>query len=373
MNRLRMGLLALGLAAPGCFQDLTHPDATSGLRTDAAAEGGDGVVNVTSPAAVDNIDYRDELTKHAGCTTDGLNYPAANILGYTCAAKSYDFPAGVTENTAKPIVLLIHGNSDAPDSWERFPAGTGKPMVAESLVAAGYRTFAVDLRIAKVDDPQGNNDTENAARNIDHGWSVPIAQHLIESVLGAYPGRKIALIGFSLGVTIIRDALRRATFAGRVNPWARVADVILLAGANHGVSTFAKLCGKNPTMRGRVACELGPRDNYSPTDFLKLLNGSSGAWETPCADGQNAFGVTGLCGGNTVRWTTIVMKDIADGSYQDEFVSQASSKLAGADNRNINLGDVDESGYFFNGLLKNHYGAARSQAALTIMLEKLGQ
>jgi len=145
--------------------------------------------------------------------------------------------------------------------------------------------------------------------------------------------------------------------------------VVFLAGANHGVSTYARLCGKNPTMRGTVACELGSRDAYSPTDFMIPLNGSAGAYETPCSDGETAFGEGGACGGNTVQYTTVVMRDIDDGSYQDEFVSEASSHLEGADNRLIELTDTDESGYFFNGLLKNHYGAARSPAALQIVSE----
>jgi hypothetical protein len=66
------------------------------------------------------------------------------------------------------------------------------------------------------------------------------------------------------------------------------------------------------------------------------------------------------------------MRDIMNGSYQDEFVSEASSALEGADNRKIELTDTDETGYFFNGLLKNHYGAARSQAAVDIVVEVVG-
>ena len=183
---------------------------------------------------------------------------------------------------------------------------------------------------------------------------------------------RFTIVGFSLGATIIRDALRRLHVEGAINPWERLDDVVLLAGANHGVSTYARLCGKNPTMRGQVACELGSRDSFAPTDFMSALNGPDGAYETPCADGDGAYGATGACGGNTVAYTTVVMRDIADGSYQDEFVSESSSALAGADNRLIELDDTDESGYFFNGLLKNHYGAARSQAALDIVVEVVG-
>jgi len=155
-----------------------------------------------------------------------------------------------------------------------------------------------------------------------------------------------------------------------VTLWPRLDDVVLLAGANHGVSSFARLCGKNPTMRGQVACQMGNRDGYSPTEFLLALSGDAGAYETPCADGATAFG-DDACGGHTVHYTTVVMRDIANGSYQDEFVSQASAALAGADNRTVGLEDVDQSGYFFGGLLKNHYGACRSEAALAIAMEVL--
>jgi pimeloyl-ACP methyl ester carboxylesterase len=342
--------------ATGCFQTMTPPG-------DGDGDGdGDG-------SAIDAIEYRDDLTAHPGCATAGMSYAPAAIAGYGCAAKAYPFPAGVAEDPGKPIVLLFHGNSDSPQEWERYPED-GEPMLAERLVAAGYRTLAIDFRIDQVDDPQTNNDTENAARNIDHGWAVPLAEALIRAVLAAEPGRRVSLVGFSLGVTVVRDALRRLYLAGD-QPFDRLDHVLLLAGANHGVSTFSRLCGKNPTMRGRVACQMGSRDNFSPTPFMRSLNGPDGAWETPCADGDHAFGDAGACGGNAVGWTTIVMEDISDGTYQDEFVSEDSSALAGADNRLIGLEDVDQSGYFFNGLLKNHYGSCRSAAALAIATEVL--
>jgi len=310
----------------------------------------------------DAIAYRD-LADHPGCTTAGLDYTAASIDGFDCAAKAYGSAGG-----DGPIVLLVHGNSDAPHAWERFE--DGDDMLAERLADAGLTVYALDLRIDRVDDPQGNNDTENAARNVDHGWSVPLTQHFIEAVLAAEPDRQISLVGFSLGVTTIRDALRRIHAAGDVALWPRIDDVLLLAGANHGVSSFARLCGKNPTMRGRVACEMGSRDNFSPTDFSLALNGPAKAYETPCGDGETAYGDE-ACDGHRVTYTTVVMRDIDNGSYQDEFVSEASSALEGADNRLLELTDTDESGYFFGGLLKNHYGSSRSAAALDIALEVL--
>jgi len=340
-------LLAAALFAGGCFNSIAGPTGA-----------GDGSVE-------DVIEYRDNLGAHPGCSKDGMSYAPASIPGYRCAAKAYG-----GSDPSKALVILVHGNSDTPDEWEVFDGG--QPMVAERLTSAGHPVIAIDLRIDKVDDPQANNDTENAARNIDHGWGVPILEDLITNVIADNPDRPIDLVGFSLGVTTIRDALRRLHIAGEIDGgvWSHLENVVLLAGANHGVSTFTKLCGKNPTMRGEVACELGNRDAYSPTDFLSALNGADGAWETPCSDGATAFGED-ACGGHTVAYTTVVMRDISNGSYQDEFVSEASSALEGADNRLIELSDTDDSGYFFGGLLKNHYGSARSAAALAIVEEVL--
>jgi pimeloyl-ACP methyl ester carboxylesterase len=326
----------------------------------------------------DAITYRD-VNGHPGCTTAGLDsrptsgagaggpYTPAVIAGYKCAAKEYPI---TNEDKNKPIVLLIHGNSDAPTGWEKWPPSSGANQLAEATSAAGFRVYAIDFRIDKVDDPQTNNDTENAAQNIDHGWSVPIAEHFVESVMAAYPDRKISLVGFSLGSTVIRDALRRLHRANK-KPFSRVKDVVLAAGANHGVSTFRSLCGKNPTMRGKVACELGDRTAYTPTEFHKPLNGQDGAWETPCADGAIAFGQQGVCGGNKVRYTTVVMKDKEDGTYQDEFVSEGSSKLNGATNLTIPTNSPDVSKYFLNGLLDDHYGAVRSEVALNHIMSAL--
>jgi pimeloyl-ACP methyl ester carboxylesterase len=326
-----------------------------------------------SPAA-DAIQYRDDMPHHPGCTTDGLSYPAAQIPGYGCAAKEYAFPAGVTEDRSKPIVVLVHGNSSTPSDYEKFPADTGMPQLSERLVAAGFHTYAVDFRIDKNDDPQTNNTTENAARNIDHAWATPILEHMLSALFAAHPDRKITVVGFSLGTTVVRDTLRRLHNRGGDNvPWPHLKDVVLLSGANHGVSTFAKLCGSNPTMRGKVACQMGPRDNFVAPDFMKALNGTGGEWESPCSDGNSAYGQSGLCGGNHVRYLTVVMKDISDGSYQDEFVSEASTHLGGADNQTVSLQDFDTSNYFYNGLFKNHYGSLRSEAGLTIIMNKVQQ
>ncbi len=326
---------------------------------------GDGIPEglTTAPGADDALRYR-SLENHPGCSVEGLAYAPAVIPGYRCAAKEY----ASADDPSLPIVVLVHGNSDSPANFERF--GDGIDQLAERLSAAGARTYAVDFRVDLVDDPAGNNDTENAARNIDHGWATPILQSMLKAIMLAEPDREIAVIGFSLGATVIRDSYRRLHLDPEVNPWPQTRELILLAGANHGVSSCA-LCGANTTMRGQVACEMGCRDNFSTTPFLSALNGPEGEWETPCLQDDGAYGQVGICESAELRYTTVVMKDIDDGTYQDQFVSVNSAALRGADNQLIELSDVDESGYFFNGLFKNHYGSARSKKAIDLVVDRV--
>jgi pimeloyl-ACP methyl ester carboxylesterase len=373
------GLATVGLVWIALFACKPAPEQRNRDMNDDAgarpASSDGGASTGASPIAEDAIEYR-ALDGHPGCSTAGLSYPAASIPGYRCAAKEY---APASEDTSRPIVLLVHGNSDTPKVWERHvstgcdPVGaaSGADMLSERLVDAGYRVYAADLRFDLGDDPDGNNETENAAKNMDHGWGVPIVQHFVRAVLEANPGRHVSLVGHSFGVTVIRDALRRLFVEEGFPVFERVDDLVLLAGSNHGVSTFA-LCGANPTMRGRVACEMGNRAAYSPTEFMGPLNGPDGAFESPCADGSTAFGATNACGGHRVEYTTIVMRDKENGEQQDIFVSEASSRLLGAHNRLIGLNDFDQTDYFFCGLFKDHYGPARALPALEVVMQKIG-
>jgi hypothetical protein len=346
------------------------------------------------------IDPDSQGKRHPGCSTDGLSYTPASIAGYPCAAIEFPFPAGASEDTSKPIVLLIHGNSDVPRSWQafvhenpdslEFPADqAARDQLAELLPAAGYRTIAVDLRFDLVDDPPDPSSDPgspigNTSKNMDHGWATPIAQELIRDVIDANPGRKVSLVGLSLGVTVARDALRRLYVDYREgswdkNPFEHVQDVVLGSGANHGVSSNAALCGSNHTMRGTVTCEMGQRNTYTQPNFHKPLNGPAmptdggefGGWyETPCADGDYAFGERGACGGHAVEYTTIAMADLQDGTQQDLFISEHSGRLYPpecVDNHVNGLFDFDTSGYFLNGLFRNHYGSVRSIAGLAVI------
>jgi pimeloyl-ACP methyl ester carboxylesterase len=373
---------ALAALASGCLSTVDVP-ATADGGAQPAAQPGDPTLNENNK---DAIAYRD-IASHPGCAIDGLEtrgagnenstsgnnmkpYKAAEIPGYRCAAKEY---AVTNEDKSKPIVLLVHGNSSTPSDWEKHPADSATPMLSERLAAAGFRTYAVDFRFDKVDDPVGpDRKTGNPAKNMDHGWTVPIATHFIESVLAQFPDRKISIVAFSLGPTTVRDALRRIHRKGTV-PFARIKHLVLASGAHHGVKTFRDFCGVNPTMAGKVTCEMGDREAFVATAFSRGLNGEGGIWETPCADGSTAWGQSGVCGGNKVAYTTITMKDIAQGTYQDEFVSQTSASLKGAENKTVDLNDTDATGYFYNGSFKSHYGAVRSENGVKTIFEALSR
>jgi hypothetical protein len=127
---------------------------------------------------------------------------------------------------------------------------------------------------------------------------------------------------------------------------------------------------------------MGQRNQYTQTKFHRSLNGPpiegetafAGWWETPCADGDYAFGKRDACGDNTVSYTSITMEDLENGTQQDEFVSEHASRLypvACANNVLTGLNDFDTSGYFYNGFFKNHYGAVRSNAGLTKIVATL--
>lgn len=365
---------ALATTETACLTSNVDPFATdggAGPAKGATVEGDDPTKN---EANADAITYRN-LDSHPGCTTEGLPqraanaYNAATIPGYKCAAKAYPTDK---ESPKKPIALLVHGNSSTPADYEKFPADKADalPMLSERLLDAGFKVLAVDMRFDKVDDPKGDNKTENAGQNFDHGWGVPILEHFVESVMAAYPDREISMVAFSVGPTMVRDSLRRLHRKGK-KPFERIKDLVYVAGAHHGVSTFRALCQSNPTMRGRITCELGDRTAFEPTAFLKPLNGPSGAWETPCGDGDTAYGQKGVCAGHKVTYTTLVMKDVSQGTFQDEFVSEGASMLNGAKNLTVSLQDNDTSGYFYNGIFKNHYGALRSEAALKLLVDTL--
>ena len=363
--------------------------------------------------------YRDDLANHPGCVPRDAYGPNVEFLvsdneatvptgaqaaipGYPCAAKEYD---QASLDATKPIVILVHGNSSSVTTFEAYEnttlAGTmissvggleftvdsaTRQQLAGALVAAGHRVIAFDARVDLVntlEDFDADSTTGNAFRNIDHGWAVPMLQSLIKAVMTENPEREVAVVGHSLGVTVIRDALRRlynesvAGTAGAVNPFAQLSDVVLLSGANHGVASGQILCDSFAHMKGTVGCEMGDRAAFSPTYFTRPLNGPNDLFVAPCADGSYAYGMTEQCEGNLVDYTTVTMEDIPGGSLQDEFVSEQSSRLdlePCVDNVLVGLEDYDRSGYFFTGapgFFAAHFGSARSDAGIALVVTEL--
>lgn len=406
--------------------------------------------------------YRDDLTKHPGCAPRDAadkTYAGQGFLntlntatvapgvavqstdatkpgyvpGFTCAAKEY---TGGTVDTTKPIVILVHGNSSSPNSWEEY-ANTGlkdadtatdgiqltsaskftfttddqtKPraMLATKLVAAGYRVIAVDLRADLV--PKLKNAVLTAGAtdpgygdsvgNMDHGWSVPIVQSLIKSVIAANPNQKISLVGHSLGATVIQDALRRTynefkagTFT--TNPFSKIKGVVLASGAIHGVNGGTTNCSTYTTMRGKVNCEMGDRGTYTETAFHKPNNGPNDLFAVPCADGSYAFNKDGECGGNTIKWFTTTIADPPAATLRDEFVSEAAARInmddydpttkvvksADCVENNVNpIEAYDPSGFFMDfytfglqGFFANHFGSIRSDAGMKYIVDSLAK
>ncbi|MEM6275264.1 MAG: alpha/beta hydrolase [Myxococcota bacterium] len=375
-----------------------------------------------SPAELSAGTYRDDLDAHVGCFPKAVPYTGANaepfstdnvaavpdgsqasINGYSCAAKEYDQDS---EDTDLPIVILVHGNSSGPTTWEEygppapfteelatnsafsFPAeSTVREMLASKLLNLGYRVIAFDARVDLVATEEGwNSDqaTGNAFLNIDHGWAVPMLQSLVRAVMTNNPNREVSLIGHSLGATVIRDALRRlynesvAGTAGAVNPYAQLQDVVLLSGANKGVRRGGELCNLFPgQMSGTVTCEMGDLQAFQPTYFTRANNGPDELYTTPCADGDFAFGDNDACGDNVVEYTTITMDDLEGLNFRDEFINEDSSRLNNdgcVDNIIISIDDFDASGYFFdnvNGFFANHFGSARSDTGMDRILTAL--
>jgi hypothetical protein len=233
------------------------------------------------------------------------------------------------------------------------------------------------MRYDRVCDPGPDPcDDPAISRTMDHGWGVPIVAHVIKAVMDAHPERDISIVAHSFGVTTTRDALRRLQCGG-TNPWPRIRTLVFAAGPNHGISTFDYgWCEQHAhLMKGTVVCELGSRAQFEPTDFTRPVNGPDGQHEHPCLDADTAFGYHGACRGRVPSIHTIVMEDPGDGTFLDEFVSEASAALEGADNLAIAPDDFDTSGYFYRslvgeglqdfGLMKNHYGAIRSHTAVS--------
>ena len=346
-----------------------------------------------------------EATVPSGSGADGTN-SGTLLQGYQCAAKIYDArPSGFDDGL--PIVVLMPGNSGSPNHFEEYfraeiagttvtsgsfeytLASTVQESLATKLVALGYQVFSPDMRpdqiIATLDgavvatefaDPSFGD----AFGSMDHGWGSPILQHFMETLM-TNTDQQISMVGHSYGYSLVRDSLRRIYMkhkAGNfpINPYTRIRDLVLCSGTAHGVRNGDLECSTRSNLRSKCNCQMGDRESYIPTDFNKALNGPNDLYATPCADASTAYGETGVCEDHAVRYTTITMRDVEDGVFQDEYVSEGASALNIApcvSNELISSENgFDTSGFFYGGaLLANHLGAIRSQEGIAKIIEAL--
>jgi hypothetical protein len=351
-----------------------------------------GVTNVIDPALLPDGDV-------------------ARIPGYPCAAKEYVTP---DEDKRKPVVILVHGNSVRPHTWEEFeldpaeldPDGTvtaangltftpqpATEQLVSKLVAEGYRVIAFDARSDRVATFEAEL---NPARNLSHGWAVPMLQALFAAVIAqnladeARTEKRIAIVTHSFGGMAAYDALRRMWLASREpgatvpNPFQYVSHVVFGSAGHHGVLTYDQ--GSNgeppgycdtarPSMRGWATCEYGSLLAYTPTYFTDPLNGYKDLFATACADGDFAFGQREACGGNAVAYSNVYMEDPDEGQVGlDGFLNASSMTLdmpGCVENRPISTDSFDWSAYFWKGILAAHLGSIRSAEGMQIILEEL--
>ncbi len=327
-------LAAALIGSAGCLTSSVDPRTLSEGGTAAAARPRGPTKNEGNK---DVIPYRD-LATHPGCTVAGLDtrtasaYVPATIPGYKCAAKAYPLP---NEDKTKPIVLLMHGNSSTPGDWEKFPADKADalPMLADRLVAQNYRVLAVDVRYDKVDDPHADKqDRVTPVSTSIHGWAVPIPPALHRLGDHGVPRSRIVTRRV-LGRPPPSRATRSAASIARARSPSSTSRISCSRpGSHHGVSSFRALCGTNPhDARQDSPASSATAPPSRPPSSSRRSTARGGAWETPCADGDTAYGQKGVCGTHKVTYTTVVMKDVKEGTYQDEFVSEGSSEAGRRD------------------------------------------
>jgi hypothetical protein len=136
-------------------------------------------------------------------------------------------------------------------------------------------------------------------------------------------------------------------------------------------------------MAGLITCQMGDRTNFVITPFMTPLNGAQqdiSSFDTPCADGNTAYGLTGVCGCNKVVYSTVVFADPETGPLLDEFVSQKSAALVGADNMSVTEPEpgtcpagstTNCQGYFFYPNFKYHFGAVRGAQGVQMAVTAL--
>ena len=170
---------------------------------------------------------------HPGCSIDGLSYTPASIPGYACAAREFPFPDGTTEDTTKPIVILVHGNSESPTGWMKFlhPDPSSLMFPGRHRRARSARRAAARARLPhdrgrhahrsdrRPEQPRGQGHRQHA-EELRPRLDGAAPRGADQARRDREPGSPaLAVVGFSLGATTVRDALRRLWVENQDGKW----------------------------------------------------------------------------------------------------------------------------------------------------------
>lgn len=224
-----------------------------------------------------------------------------------------DFPSPVDMTTGLPMpgfgggpgvlyhdpIIFVHGNNESAHYWrglshaiprllgrflgpEPIPgdANVQPQNILERFIAEGYTPAELwAFSYLGQDGLNNNRDFFGSSFGHSHAANTADVGAFVEAVLDYTGAEKVDIVAHSLGVTLVRDWIRQEQDRG-TPVLARLDDVVLIAGPNHGVHFcgFPFVRGTEPVSLLTLCDEVGRAD--SP--FLLTLN----ADETPQANGQ---------------------------------------------------------------------------------------
>ncbi|RMG47822.1 MAG: hypothetical protein D6723_15810 [Acidobacteria bacterium] len=227
-----------------------------------------------------------------------------------------DFSSPIDATTGRPLpgfgggpgvlyhdpIIFVHGNGETALYWRglsyaiprllgRFlgpePIPGGGTIQPEDIIARfideGYTPAELwALSYLGHDGINDGRDLIGSSFGHSHEANTPDVGAFIEAVLDYTGAAKVDIIAHSLGVTLVRDWIRRERDRGH-DVLSRLDDVVFIAGPNHGTHFcgFPFIKGTEPASLVTLCEEVGRAD--SP--FLRALN----ADETPQVDGRPRY------------------------------------------------------------------------------------
>ncbi|MBW3663473.1 MAG: hypothetical protein KY469_10275 [Actinobacteria bacterium] len=128
--------------------------------------------------------------------------------------------------TERLPVILVHGNTETHDFWQRSESPPTIVNVRQRLLDAGYSEQ--DVWALSYDGAAGCSTTGCGTAN---DVNVPDLAAFLDAVLDYTGAPGFDIVAHSLGVTVTRKTLQQ-----RPDLFAKADDLVLIAGANHGTS-----------------------------------------------------------------------------------------------------------------------------------------